>query len=139
MKVQRTRIASYGLIRDTDRILLCRISRELPRWQGQWTLPGGGIDFGEHPQSAMVREVMEETGLSVQPTRLVTINSICDDSGDVDFHGIQIVYMARYQGGELRHERAGTTDFCRWFTKPELADLELVEIAEMGAGFVFGE
>ena len=31
-----------------------------------WTLPGGGIDFGEHPDDAVVREVYEETGLALR-------------------------------------------------------------------------
>ena len=56
MKLQRTRVSAYGLVTDPDRILLCRVSKALPRWQGQWTLPGGGINFGEAPQDAMVRE-----------------------------------------------------------------------------------
>lgn len=40
--MQRTRVAAYGLITDGEHILLCRISQELPRIAGLWTLPGGG-------------------------------------------------------------------------------------------------
>ena len=138
MKKQRTRIAAYGLICDADRLLLCRLSSQLPRWQGQWTLPGGGIEFGEHPQDAMVREVMEETGLRVDAGSLVIINSILDESGDTAFHGVQIIYNACYLGGELRHELRGTTDRCQWFTRQEIDALELVDIAATGVKQVFG-
>ncbi len=47
MKEKYTRVSAYGLVTHDSKILLCRISKQLPRWQGQWTLPGGGIDFGE--------------------------------------------------------------------------------------------
>ncbi|QUN21791.1 NUDIX hydrolase [Nocardia seriolae] len=33
---------------------------------GRWELPGGGVDPGEHPEAAAVREVGEETGLAVE-------------------------------------------------------------------------
>jgi len=36
-----------------------------------WVLPGGGIDFGETPENAVVREVFEETGLKVEIVRKV--------------------------------------------------------------------
>ena len=65
MRPRRSRVSAYGLILDGDRILLCRLSKELPRWEGSWTLPGGGLEFGESPEAAMIREVEEETGLQV--------------------------------------------------------------------------
>ena len=39
------------------------------RHRNFWTLPGGGIDRGEAPSSAAVRELWEETGLRGTPTR----------------------------------------------------------------------
>jgi len=49
-RIQRVqRVAAYNVcVDDADRLLLCRLSgiTEAP---GSWTLPGGGIDFGEHP------------------------------------------------------------------------------------------
>ncbi|MEL6940020.1 MAG: hypothetical protein AAFO84_12580 [Cyanobacteria bacterium J06598_1] len=43
-KSQHTRVSAYGLVTDHEnRILLCRLSREIPRWEGYWTLPGGGL------------------------------------------------------------------------------------------------
>ncbi len=70
-KPQITRVAAYGLVVKEARLLLCRISARLPLDAGQWTLPGGGIDFGEAPADAMVCEVEEESGLLVCPLGLV--------------------------------------------------------------------
>src|SRR6185295_4301140 len=60
---RRTRIGSYSLCLDDEgRILLARLSA-LEVDVGAWTMPGGGINFGEHPDAAAVRELEEETGL----------------------------------------------------------------------------
>lgn len=132
MKAQRTRIGAYALIHDTGRILLCRISPELARWAGAWTLPGGGIDFGESPADAMVREVAEETGLRVEPVAVAAVDSICDRSGSDDYHGIRILFEARVLGGALRHETAGSTDCCEWHPLHEPFNIRLGDLAEVG-------
>ena len=58
------RVGAYAIVTDaTSRILLCRIAPGYPA-AGLWTLPGGGVDHGEHPDDAVLRELHEETGLS---------------------------------------------------------------------------
>lgn len=132
MKPQRTRVGAYALLQENGRLLLCRISRELPRWEGKWTLPGGGIEFGEDPQQAMVREVEEETGLVVRATSIATVSSIVDRSGVDDFHGIRIIYFAEIIGGQLRHEQSGSTDCCEWHDLHRRPTIDLVDLAEVG-------
>lgn len=58
-----------ALVRDAEnRILLVRRSDD-----GRWGLPAGAIDPGESPSAAVVREVREETGLHVRPTRIAGV------------------------------------------------------------------
>lgn len=132
MKPKRTRISAYALIRDSDNILLCRLSKEVPRWEGLWTLPGGGLDFGESPEEAAVREVEEETGLIVEVRSLAAIDSIHDTSGSEDFHGIRIIYHVDLVGGCLRHEVGGSTDCCEWQRFHPAPGVPLVDLAEVG-------
>ena len=65
MVPQRQRVAAYAVIVRDDRILLSRLAERVTRDE-LWTLPGGGLDHGEDPRDAVVREVYEETGLHAE-------------------------------------------------------------------------
>jgi 8-oxo-dGTP diphosphatase len=98
---RRQRVAAYAIIVRGGDILLARISPSISATE-QWTLPGGGIDFGEHPDDAVVREVHEETGLSCELGRPVWIGSahrMLDtgsqgELGASELHSVRIVYDA---------------------------------------------
>ena len=60
-----------GVIIDDNRVLLVR--RANPPLQGEWSIPGGLVEVGETTQQALVREVLEETGLHVEATGLVEV------------------------------------------------------------------
>lgn len=137
MTIKRTRIAAYGLVKNNDRMLLCRISKELPRWSGHWTLPGGGIDFGEDPERAMIREVMEETGILVSASSVATVDSKFRVSEAEEYHAVRLIYHAQYMSGELRNEVNGTTDRCAWFDRSEIDDLPLIDITKVGISLLF--
>jgi 8-oxo-dGTP diphosphatase len=140
---RRTRIGSYSLcVDERGRILLARLSL-LEVDVGAWTLPGGGIDFGEHPDDAAVRELEEETGLCGEIECVAgTFSHVYRRSNFArggDLHFLGIVYRMRIVGGELRDEIDGTTDTCAWISPAELADLRLVELARFGVGLAFPE
>lgn len=62
-------VGAFAIILDTQqRVLLCH-RRDIDRWN----LPGGGVMSGETPWQAVVREVREEVGLSVQVEKLVGV------------------------------------------------------------------
>ena len=63
-----TRPRACGALIHNDAILMVQ-HQELTR--SYWTLPGGGLEAGETPAEAAVREVWEETGLRVRAVRLL--------------------------------------------------------------------
>lgn len=56
---ERVRVAAFGVCVNDGQVLLSRFA------DGRWTLPGGGVDFGEDPHDGVIREVDEETGYVV--------------------------------------------------------------------------
>jgi ADP-ribose pyrophosphatase YjhB (NUDIX family) len=56
-----------GIVRSDDRILLVQGT------DGRWSTPGGSMELEDTPANAVVREVWEETGLFVRPTRLMSV------------------------------------------------------------------
>jgi 8-oxo-dGTP pyrophosphatase MutT (NUDIX family) len=73
---------------------------------GQWGLPGGAVEAGETVAEAVVREVREETGLTVRPKRIVGVYShpamqvVRYPDGNV-WHYIATCFECRVLGGEL--------------------------------------
>lgn len=131
-----TRIGSYGLVLRPGQILLCRIAPRVERWGGWWTLPGGGIDFGEDPEASMVREVREETGLAVRATGVAGLDSLVVPAQNATTHSLRIVYHTEVVGGELADEVDGSTDLCAWHDIGDVGSLSVVTLVEAGLGFL---
>jgi 8-oxo-dGTP diphosphatase len=125
---RKLRVAAYALIIEDDRVLLSRwLGPDRPRW----ILPGGGLDHGEDPYDAVVREVFEETGYRAEVDRLLGIQNVYGpmvrDGVEVDYHRIRILYEAHVVGGELTFEVDGSTDQAAWFPLAKLPELDHVE------------
>jgi len=129
----RTRVGAYAICLDeTGRILLCRIAPTVKPGEF-WTLPGGGVDFGERPAAAVLRELTEESGYEGEIIELADVSDRLFP-GPIDglegrMHAIRIVYRVRITGGTLRDEVDGSTDTCVWFTPQVAARLHLAELA----------
>ncbi len=131
--VERTRIAAYGWCEDAeaDAVLLVRIAPGYPD-AGGWTLPGGGLDFGEDPEDGAIREVHEETGLDVRLEAAIGVFSLVLEPFETvsghRIHSLQIVYRAVPTGGQLRDERDNSTDHAEWVPFAHMDDLPLVDL-----------
>lgn len=114
------RPAAYAVIVNERREIL------LSHWiGGHWTLPGGGMDPGEHPEDAALREVTEETGYTARLTGLIGANSHViprhrRTSGTDDLQILQFVYTGELVGGSMEVERDGSTDDVGWFHLDEV-------------------
>ena len=72
--------------------------------RGYWSLPGGLVETGERLEDAVRREILEETGLRVEPLRRFDIfeRIMPDAQGKAEYHYILVDYVCKVAGGELR-------------------------------------
>lgn len=123
------RLAAYALVRPPgrpDAVVLVEASRRSDL-AGRWFLPGGGVDHGEHPDAAVVREVAEETGLQVRPAgvRQVLTDVLDLPHRGVQVHTVRVVYDVEVLGGELAAEDDGSSERLAVLTPAEAAGLPL--------------
>ena len=129
--VRFRRVAAYAIVRDDDRVLMTQLAEATPA-PGAWTLPGGGIDPGESPLAAVLREVHEETAHDLVAPRLVHVDSwrftgMAPSGRLEDFHGIGIIYAAAVS--QVREPRVldvgGSTAAAAWVPLADLPHLNL--------------
>lgn len=92
------RVAAYALILRDDRILLTRLASRISADE-KWHLPGGGVDHGENPRDALIREIREETGLDADvgdTARVYSAHlpSMWRQGRRWDYQALRIVYDA---------------------------------------------
>ena len=113
------------MILDGSRILL--VERGGEPLAGYWSLPGGGVETGERLEDAIVREVLEETGLMVSVESIATIfeRIMPDATGACEYHYVLIDFYCTVRGGTL--QAGSDSSGARWFALDELTGLRLTE------------
>jgi len=118
--VVRQRFAAYAVVQ-SQRGLLATEYSDLTAVSGRWGMPGGGLDTGEAPTAAVVREVHEETGQAVEVGDLVLVQSShwvgrSPHGGVEDFHAVRLIYRAECPDptDPVVHDQGGTTASARW-------------------------
>ena len=115
MKVQELNV--YCVLFNKDRLLL------LKRKNGFWEFPGGGVDWGEDPEDSLLREVKEETSITVRkPLKFLGITSAVYEKETDEKHSVYIVYSAETESDEVR--LSGEHTEYRWLNKMEASFLK---------------
>ena len=98
---ERPIVGVGAVVLDGDRVLLVRRGNE--PLKGEWSLPGGAVEVGETLETAVAREVLEETGLEVDVGPMIDVldRIRVDPDSRVRYHFVLIDYLCRPTGGTL--------------------------------------
>jgi 8-oxo-dGTP diphosphatase len=117
---QQTRVRCVGAIVHDDEGRLLMVQRGQEPAAGRWSIPGGRVEPGETDHDAVVREVLEETGLTVRPGELA--GTVERDGLAGSIYEIQD-YVCVVCSGDL--QAASDASDVRWVTSSELALLPM--------------
>lgn len=99
MSVEGFTCRIYGVLLDGSKVLLTRsrfIDREFVNF------PGGGLELGEAPVSALKREFIEETGLEIEPVRVLHASQGLHLSTQMPMQIVSMYWLVEKRGGALR-------------------------------------
>ena len=121
-------VAAVGaVILDRDRVLLVKRAHE--PLKGEWSLPGGSVELGETLETALAREVVEETGLEVEIGPVVEVFDRIERAADgrIAYHFVIVDFACTVKAGDVRH--GSDADDAHWVSVSELAAYRVTQKA----------
>lgn len=104
------------LVEKDGKVLMLR--RRHVHGDGTWSTPGGYLEFGETPEECGIREVYEETGVTVINPRFIALtNDVFEEAGK---HSITFWFACDYESGIEKINDPREMDKVGWFSKDEL-------------------
>ncbi|GMT45804.1 MAG: DNA mismatch repair protein MutT [bacterium] len=125
----KQKLIIVGVVLDNKNRILLQMRFELNNKDAhnKWELPGGKVEFGEPPQNAIEREILEETGYVVEAESIVAnIVSNVWIYEQTRFHAIIIGFNCKLKKASELLENDHRVSALKWFTKNEIKELELI-------------
>lgn len=124
MRIRHPVVVVIGIVRRNNTFLLTKRDEPTSRAHGKWQFPGGGLEYKEKVEDCLVRELKEETGVSVRSYRLLPTLFQSIRSG---WHGILPTYVCVIDDDAvitLNHEASEYA----WLTLEEIKKRDCLEL-----------
>lgn len=130
----KTKVVVIGLIENDENKFLISLRHE-PKIKDadmKWDFVGGAIDFGETPQEALKREVMEETGLTVEVGEMLPAcySNVWEHDEYDKLHVIVLCYKCKFKDGEMKIGVYKIKEL-RWIKKEEFKNYDFLPTIDM--------
>jgi 8-oxo-dGTP diphosphatase len=102
LKEKQQKVIVGALVYKEGKFLIVRRAGDEKVFPERWDFPGGNIEFGEDPISAVIREVKEETNLDLDELELFDIRSYTYKIGETLKHNIDITYLFKPKKGQVK-------------------------------------
>ncbi|MEM5475385.1 NUDIX domain-containing protein [Pacificibacter sp. AS14] len=122
--IQSPRLAARALITQENRLLL--VNAYPKHHLGLWCAPGGGVERGSSIPDNLIREVFEETGLTVTVGELALINEFHDPKSG--FHQVDLIFHCTLVNGHIDpnwKDVAGVVSKRKWVTQEQMSTMTI--------------
>jgi 8-oxo-dGTP diphosphatase len=106
------------IFNSAGRVFLAKRGRDVQNESGKWEFPGGGVEFGETLEQALVREVKEEYGIAIEvETLLDVVDHLIPGEKQ---HWISPTFLCRIRSGTPRIREPHKCDEIGWYALEEI-------------------
>lgn len=127
---ERQRLSSLCYLERNEELLLLQRNKE--PFSGFWTAPGGKLESGEDPSQTIIREIWEETGLTVHGPQLRMITS--ETGLDYNYNWLLFIFHCTEFNGTLQECNEGVL---RWIPRQQVYDLKIPDVDRKLLPFIF--
>jgi 8-oxo-dGTP diphosphatase len=120
----RPLLVTAALIMEKDKLLIAQRLPDSRFEPNKWEFPGGKVDFGEHPEGSLKRELEEELGVIIKVGPLYTLASHVYDQNGLKRHVVILFYRCELVSGE---PSIIDCQDIKWVTRQELESFSYVE------------
>lgn len=135
MQVCRSRLSVNAWIERDGLVLLTKIGPGNADAE-HWTLPGGGVEWGEHPEDSLLRELYEKTGLKGKIKEHLGVDSMVFEpsefNGFTSMHLVRLIYRVEAEGTPKVTEITSSASDAAWLPLSNVGDLCIVELVNQG-------
>jgi 8-oxo-dGTP diphosphatase len=112
-----------AIIRKGNKILIAQRKKDSKLEPNKWEFPGGKVEFGEHPEAALVREIKEELDIKIKIKSLHSVLSPIYVRDGKKHHILLMIFLTDYVSGEVKNLDVQDS---RWVLRKELKKFDFV-------------
>ncbi len=112
-----------AIISKDKKLFITKRGQKAKNERGKWEIPGGGVEFGETFEEAVIREIWEENGFKIEVLELL---GICDHIiPEENQHWVSPTYICKIKSGKPKIIEPEKCEEIGWFTLAEAEKLDL--------------